>query len=93
MPPKLENWQDFFTQWPVDMARRGILVTLFGEQIPFSAFWMNSNFLLLERQTPDSLGARTLVVSFTQIAALKIVDVLKAKSFEAIGFVGPAAKY
>lgn len=93
MPPKLENWQGYFTNWPAEMARRGILVTTFGEQIPFSSFWTSSNLLLLERQTPDSLGARMIVLSFAQVAALKIVDVLKAKAFESLGFEGPASKF
>jgi hypothetical protein len=93
MAPVLENWRDFFAQWPSDMQRRGIVVTSFNEQIPFSAFWTSSNLLLLERQTPDSLGARTILLPFTQIAAIKIVDVVKAKSFQTIGFEGPAAKY
>ena len=93
MPPVLENWRDFFAQWPSDIHRRGIVVTSFGEQIPFSAFWTSSNLLFLERQTPDSLGARTIILAFTQITALKIVDVVKVKSFQPLGFDGPAAKY
>ena len=64
MPNAIENWRDFFTQWPTDMNRRGIIVTSFGEQIPFSGFWTNSNHLLLERQTPDSLGARTIILEY-----------------------------
>jgi hypothetical protein len=92
MPPVLENWRDFFAQWPADMHRRGIIVTSFDEQIPFSAFWTSSNLLLLERQTPDSLGARTIVLAFTQITALKIVDVVKPKSFQTLGFEGPPTK-
>ncbi len=93
MPIVLDNWRDFFTQWPAEMHRRGIVVTSFGEQIPFSAFWTSSNLLLLERQTPDSLGARTIVLAFTQITALKIVDVLKLNAFQTIGFEGPPSKH
>ncbi|MCC6123515.1 MAG: hypothetical protein IT426_00985 [Pirellulales bacterium] len=93
MSSVLENWRDFFAHWPSEVQRRGIVVTSFGEQIPFSAFWTSSNLLLLERQTPDSLGARTIILAFAQIVAIKIVDVVKAKSFQSIGFEGPAAKY
>jgi hypothetical protein len=92
MPIVLENWRDFFTQWPTEMLRRGIVVTSFGEQIPFSAFWTSSNLLLLERQNPDALGARTIVLEFTQIAGLKMVDVIKVKAFQTIGFEGPVPK-
>jgi hypothetical protein len=92
MPLVIEGWKDFFNQWPAEMNRRGIIVTSFGEQIPFSAFWTNANYLLMERQTPDSLGARTIALDFQQIAALKIVDVLKSKAIQALGFEGPPSK-
>jgi hypothetical protein len=92
MPTVIENWRDLFAQWPADLNRRGILVTSFGEQIPFSAFWTSSNLLLLERQTPDSLGARTILLDYKQISAMKIVDVVKSKSFQSIGFEGPPSK-
>jgi hypothetical protein len=88
----LENWRDFFVHWPAEMQRRGIVVTNFDEQIPFSAFWTSPNLLLLERQNPDALGARTIVLEFTQIAALKMVDVIKIKAFQTIGFEGPPPK-
>jgi hypothetical protein len=46
----------------------------------------------LERQTPDSLGARTIILEYAQISAMKIVDVVKSKSFQSIGFEGPPSK-
>ena len=79
-------WKDFFSRWPAEMQRHGILVTAFNEQIPFSGFWLGEQFLLLERQMPDSLGSRSLVFSFEQIVALKITDVLKPKQLKAVGF-------
>jgi hypothetical protein len=93
MPPALDNWREFFVQWPADLHRRGILVTSFGDQIPFSAFWSSSSLLLLERQTPDSQGSRTIILPFSQITAVKIVDVVKAKSFQSLGFEGPLPKH
>jgi hypothetical protein len=74
------------------MHRRGIIVATFGEQIPFSGFWISANLLLLERQTPDSLGARTILMPLDQIAALKLVDVFKLKAFQPLGFEGPPQK-
>ncbi|MGW8256774.1 MAG: hypothetical protein ACWGMZ_04745 [Thermoguttaceae bacterium] len=82
------NWHDFFSRWPADLPHRGIVITTFNEQILFSAFWTTDAFLMLERQTPDSLGARTIILSYSQIVALKIVDVLKPKQVKAAGFVG-----
>jgi hypothetical protein len=85
-------WGDFFTHWPVDLPRRGIIVTAFNEQVAFSTFWTSASFLMLDRQTPDAQGARTIIVPYDQILALKIVDVVKAKSFKAAGFDVAAPK-
>jgi hypothetical protein len=65
-----------------------MIVTSFNEQIIFSAFWTSENFLFIERQTPDPMGARSIVLPYDQILALKIVDVVKAKQFRAAGFEG-----
>jgi hypothetical protein len=89
----LENWHDYFVQWPSELPRRGIIIASFGEQIPFSGFSTSPHFLLLERQTPDSLGARTIVLTYNQIEALKIVDVIKPKSFQPLGFEIAPAKH
>lgn len=85
----LHSWKDVFVRWPAEMPRRGVLVVAFGEQIPFAGFATSEAFLLIERQTPDSLGARTVVIPYDQIAALKIVDILKMKLFQSLGFETP----
>lgn len=83
-------WKTLFGAWPPDMPRRGILVTGFGEQVPFSGFMTSEAFVCLDRQNPDSLGARTLVIPYESIAALKIVDVVKPSALRGLGFSGPA---
>ena len=83
------GWKNFFSNWPAGVARRGVLVVAFGEQIPFAEFWMSETFLLIQRKTPDTLGARMLVLPYEQIAALKVVDVVKPKVFRSAGFEGP----
>ncbi len=82
-------WRKCFEQWPDDVQRRGVLVTSFGEQIAFDAFAASSDMLLLDRRTPDTVGARLVLLSYDTIAALKITDVVKMKSFEPLGFVIP----
>jgi hypothetical protein len=82
------HWKDFFCKWPDVMPRRGVLVTSFGEQVPFAGFMTSETFLLVERQTPDTLGARMLVFAYEEIAALKIVEVVKPKLFSSLGFEG-----
>ncbi|MBN2474253.1 MAG: hypothetical protein JXB62_06580 [Pirellulales bacterium] len=80
------GWKEFFRQWPAELPRRGVVITTFGEQIPFAEFLTSSKFLLLERHAPDSLGARTVVVPFDAVAALKLTDVVKSKTFASLGF-------
>jgi hypothetical protein len=92
MSAALARWKDLFCRWPEGMLRRGVLVTAFDEQIPFVGFWTSETFLLIERQTPDTLGARMVVLPYENIRALKVTDVVKPKTFRALGFEGPAPK-
>lgn len=79
-------WKDVFCHWPVEMPRHGVLVTVFGEQIPFSSFATSEAFLFAERQAPDATGARAIMLPYDKILALKIVDAIKLKSIQSLGF-------
>jgi hypothetical protein len=46
------------------------------------------NLLLIERQTPDTVGTRTLMIPYGQILALKLTDVIKASVLAGAGFQG-----
>jgi hypothetical protein len=85
-----ETWRKCFRQWPTELERRGVLVTSFGDQIPFDGFATSDDLLLLERRAPDTVGARTVIVPYQNIQALKIVEVTKVKSFQSLGFTAPA---
>jgi hypothetical protein len=87
-----EVWRKCFLAWPADLERRGVLVTTFGEQIFFDGFATSEDLLLIERRAPDTVGARTVIVAYQNIDALKIVDVTKAKTFQPMGFSAPARK-
>lgn len=84
----VDTWRTCFAQWPEGLNRKGVVVTRFAEQIPFVDFLVSETMLLLERSTPDTIGARKIIMPFEQIAALKIVDVVKNKAFEPLGFRG-----
>lgn len=84
-----ESWRNCFRQWPEELERHGVLVTSFGEQIVFDGFAASDDLLLLERRTPDTAGARKVLVAYQSIQALKIVDVVKMKSFQSLGFAIP----
>ncbi len=75
-----------FTRWPAELAREGVLVTHFDEQIVFAGFMTSDNMLLIDRRTPDTLGARKIMLSYNQIAAVKFTEVVKSSVFRAAGF-------
>lgn len=81
-------WKRFFEAWPKDLPPRGVLVTKFQEQIPFEGFLASDAMLLVERKTPDTIGARKVLTPFDEIAAIKFVDIVRCKLFEPLGFAG-----
>ena len=69
-----------------------MLVTRGDEQIPFEGFLYSEQMVLLERRTPDTLGARKVLLPYSEIATLKIVEVVKEKPFVSAGFKGALPK-
>lgn len=80
-------WRRLFHRWPQGLPPTGVVVTT-EEQIPFEGFMISEDIVLLERRSPDVVGGRKVLVPLAHIAALKIVDVVKGKLFEAAGFKG-----
>jgi len=91
MDVSARSWKGFFCTWPSEIARQGLLVTSFGEQVSFSGFMTSETFLLIERKTPDPVGARAIILPYDEVVALKITDVLKPKALRSFGFEGPSA--
>ncbi len=81
-------WKGCFEAWPADLPRRGVLVTTFDEQIAFQGFMTHAGMVLIERNAPDTTGARKLLVPYQHVAALKIVDPVKGQLFTPMGFQG-----
>lgn len=86
------NWKSLFVAWPSEQPRRGVLVTTFGEQIPFTGYLTGEEFLFVERQAPDSMGGRALLLPYQNIAAVKFTDVVKEKGIQGLGFQGQLPK-
>jgi len=84
-----ESWRGMFENWPNSVPRRGLLITMFGESIPFVGYMLSGGILLLERDKPDSLGARKVMIAYDAIAAVKITDVVELANFQALGFQPP----
>lgn len=87
-----QNWRDFFRGWPVELDRRGVIVTNFGEQIPFDSFMSAEKLLFLDRSVPDTIGARKIVIPYSNISALKLTEAVKNKLFLPLGFEEPPGK-
>ena len=68
------------------------MVTALNETIPFKGFMIKEDLLLLERNSPDSLGARFVMLDFTVINCVKLIDPLKESVFGTAGFLGKLAK-
>ncbi|MBN1909974.1 MAG: hypothetical protein JW818_09565 [Pirellulales bacterium] len=92
MDMTLHCWKDLFCQWPEDLPHRGIAITSFDEQIPFAGFLTSEAFLLLSRSMPDSMGARSILIPYENLVAVKITEVVKPKTFERMGFEGNLPK-
>lgn len=84
-----EAWRSLFETWPEAIPRRGIVITIFNESIPFAGYLISGGILLLERDKPDTLGARKVMLSYETIAAVKITDVIELARFQVMGFQPP----
>lgn len=84
-------WKALLDAWPSGMGRTGVLVTTLNEQVPFEGFMHTASFIMVERKTPDTLGARKLIVPLSGIAMIKFVEVMNSQAFAPWGFAGPAS--
>ena len=81
-------WAEFFQNWPEGIPQRGSGISQQGETTPFRGFMLRGELLLFERISPDSLGARFLVLTYDEVAGVKFTDPLKQEVFDASGFTG-----
>ncbi|HRA90235.1 MAG TPA: hypothetical protein PK992_19255 [Planctomycetaceae bacterium] len=86
----MKDMRRIFAEWPVSIPRTGIVVTTFGESVPFCSFMLSGDLILFERKTPDAQGARRVIMSFDGINAIKILDAIEMARFTAMGFQGVA---
>ena len=84
----MKDMRRIFAEWPVSIPKAGIVVTNFGESIPFCNFMISGDLILFERKTPDAQGGRRVMMPFDGINALKILDAIEMARFTAMGFQG-----
>lgn len=84
-----EAWRALFENWPESIPRTGLLVSSFGETIQFKDFLISGSILLVEREIPDSLGARKVLIAYDAILAVKIATPMDLARFQVMGFQPP----
>ena len=77
-----------FENWPDAIPRQGIVITP-QESIPFINYLITGSLVILERDKPDTLGARKVIVSYDNIVALKLPSPLELVKFQVMGFQPP----
>ncbi len=85
------HWETLLRRWPEEVPRRGILVTSYQESIPFVDFRLSTGIVLLERDKPDTAGARKVMLSFEWIAAIKFTDTVELDEYAILGFQPPGS--
>ncbi|NQV26091.1 MAG: hypothetical protein HQ518_17165 [Rhodopirellula sp.] len=83
---KTTAWKALFEGWPDAIERNGMVVTSFGEAIPFQAFMISGGLLLLERDKPDQFGTRKVILSYDQICAVRLPTTMELARFQVMGF-------
>lgn len=82
-------WKSLFETWPQAVPRQGMVVTSYNETIPFVNFLVSGGIVLLERDKPDTLGARKVMVAYSAIEAVKIASPMELARFQVMGFQAP----
>jgi hypothetical protein len=81
-----EGWRSVLENWPAVIPKSGIIVTNYQESIPFQNFLLSTSVVLLERDKPDSLGARKVMLSYEAISAIKLTDTMELARYQVMGF-------
>lgn len=79
-------WQTLFQRWPDSIPKLGIAVTSLNEGIPFNNFQVSDYAVLFERDRPDTMGARTAIVPWEEIVAVKLTSPIESAQFQDMGF-------
>lgn len=83
------HWKSLFENWPDSLPRKGMIVTSFQETIPFVDFLISDGIVLVERDKPDSLGGRKILVAYAAIACVKLTSTEELGHFQQLGFQKP----
>ena len=79
-------WQNLFENWPAGIARHGIVITTQPDTIPFVDFMLSDGLLMVERDKPDSQGARKVILSYDAVAGVKLTSTVPFEELKQLGF-------
>ncbi|MFV0446773.1 MAG: hypothetical protein ACK5Q5_24645 [Planctomycetaceae bacterium] len=65
-------WRTTFQSWPATLPKSGLIVLATQETVPFCDFLLGDSFVVVERDKPDSQGARKLIIALAAISAVKL---------------------
>jgi hypothetical protein len=80
-----DDWRAIFEHWPADLPRQGILTTA-QDSFGFSDFLVSRGLLLVERDRPDAVGSRKVMLSYRSILSLKLSDPGPISRYQSLGF-------
>jgi len=80
------DFHRILSEWPVSIERKGILLTSFGEAVPFIDFMLGGNLVLVDRGVPDTSDARRVIVAIDTIVGIKITTPIEMARFTTMGF-------
>ncbi len=81
-----QTWRSFLTAWPDGFPRRGVLLSVLNETIPFNNFWLQDEMILIERKNPDTSGARFILTTFDRIDSVRLIDPVSESTIAKAGF-------
>lgn len=76
-------WRSAFQSWPSTLPKAGLIVMATQETIPFIDFLLGESFVVIERDKPDSQGARKLIIALAAISAVKLTIPEELKTLSA----------
>lgn len=83
-----QAWRSLFENWPDNIPKEGMLVTAV-ETIQFNDFMVSGGLLLIDRDRPDAMGARKMMVPYGNIISVKMQTTMDIAQFQVMGFQRP----
>ncbi len=85
-------WKSFFVDWPADLPRRGVVLSVLNDQTPFKDFWLQGELIMFDRTNPDTAGARYVMLCFDAVNSVKFVNPLSEATIAGAGFTANGEK-